>query len=184
MNQDVRIEPQSLDPSRFSSRDFVDMLDVGAFADMRVELIQGRLEKLSPAQTRHSRMNATLASQLEKAYAAHETDLCIDLAVEIDEGTIRGIDIAIALGRFTDGVPPASDVFLAVEISVTTLSRGLGSKVSDYARAGIPHYWVVDDEACIVHVMAEPSVAGYAARLVVRFGEPLAVPGTTETIIL
>lgn len=184
MNHHVRIEAPSLDHSRFSSRDFIDMLDIGAFADMRVELIEGRLEKLSPAQTRHSRMNATLASQLEKAYAAIKIDLCVDLAVQVDEDTIRGVDIAVALGEFVDGVPSASDVFLAVEIGVTTLSRDLGSKANDYARAGIPHYWVVDYDACVVHVMGEPGHGGYTSRSVVRFGEPLAVPGTSETIIL
>lgn len=160
------------------------MMNVGAFADMKVELVEGRLEKMAPAQTRHSLMNGKLCALLAAIFEPLGGDIGIDLAVAIGPRTIRGVDVAVGVGRFSDGVPPASEVFLAVEIAETTLARDLGPKAVDYGGAGIPHYWVVDLAASAVHVMGEPGEGGYAARNLVRFGEPLPVPGTGETITL
>lgn len=184
MNAYARLEPAIVDDSRFSVREYVEMMDVGAFADMKVELVEGRLEKVAPAQTRHSRMNGRLYALLLAIFEPLGGDLGIDLAVSIGSRTIRGIDIAAGLRRFSEGVPPAGEVFLAVEIAETTLSRDLGPKAGDYGRAGIPHYWVVDLCASVVHVMGEPGERGYASRHLIRFGERLAVPGTSESITL
>lgn len=168
----------------FSVGEFAEMLSVGAFDDMRVELVEGEFERMSPAQSSHSRMNAQLASLLTAAMAVAGREVGTDLAVGIDDSTLRGIDVAVGRSVFAAGIVAAADVFLAVEIADTTLARDLGRKAHDYARGGIAHYWVVDLNARAVHVMGEPGADGYALRSVTRFGEPLAVPGTSETITL
>ena len=60
----------------------------------------------------------------------------------------------------------------------------MGQKRVAYAAAGIPHYWVVDGERRVVHVFADPVPGDYAEVSTVRFGAPLAVPGTDRTIVL
>lgn len=182
MNAYARFEPAIVEDSRFSASEYIEMMNVGAFADMKVELVEGSLEKLAPAQTRHSVMNMKIGGLLQTAYLGSGRDIGTDLAVRIGRRTIRGVDVAVGVGQFSQGVPQASEVFLAVEIAETTLARDLGPKAIDYGRAGIPHYWVVDLVASAVHVMSEPNESGYATRGLVRFGEPLAVPGTNETI--
>jgi len=67
---------------------------------------------------------------------------------------------------------------------MTTLDRDMGAKRIDYARAGIAHYWVVDGERRVVHVFADPVSGDYADVRTVRFGAPLAVPGTGSVITL
>jgi Uma2 family endonuclease len=34
--------------ARFTTREFVQMIDAGAFADMKVELVRGELERMPP----------------------------------------------------------------------------------------------------------------------------------------
>ncbi len=154
---------------------------------MRVELVMGVIEKMAPASSHHSRQNFSVAERLISAFRAQKLDMEIgtDLAVEIDKDTVRGIDIAVSATGFSEAGPTeASAIFLAVEISDTTLSRDLGAKADDYARGGIPHYWVVDLNGKSVQVMSKPDVNGYVKRSVVRFGEDVTVPGTDQTIYI
>ena len=52
------------------------------------------------------------------------------------------------------------------------------------ARFTAPVYWVVDVNARVVHVMSDPQDGVYSRREVVRFDEPLAIPGSDAAIIL
>ena len=76
------------------------------------------------------------------------------------------------------------EVALVVEIADTTLSHDLGLKCRKYAEAGVPVYWVVDASRAVVHVHAEPVEGDYVEIHTVRFGQPLAVPGTDRAITL
>ncbi len=161
------------------------MIGLGAFEDMRVELVGGRLEKMAPAYGGHSQQNFQIGLKLADAFTGQSVAIGTDLAVRIDDATTRGVDIAVGPRDFPKGeTASGADVFLAVEIADTTLSRDLGGKAVDYARAGIESYWVVDLNGGAIHVMSEPSDTGYAVRNVVRFGEKLAVPRTDRTITL
>lgn len=184
MNQYGRIAPVAVDYSRFSSREFIEMMDVGAFADMRVELVDGEFEKMAPAGGNHGTANFSIAMKFHQALMRTGVTIATDLAVQIDADSVRGIDIAVGAYSFPTGIAAGRDVLLAVGIADTTLSRDLGSKANDYAHGIIAHYWVVDLGARVVHVMSEPGADGYAVRHVTRFGELLAVPGTTESIVI
>jgi Uma2 family endonuclease len=59
--------------------------------------------------------------------------------------------------------PPASDVRLVVEISISTLHFDLMTKAGLYSRAGIPEYWVVDAANLRLVVHCDPTPAGYAS---------------------
>ena len=167
----------------FTASEFLAMLDLGAFEDMRAELVGGVIEKMAPAHGEHGRQNADIVVRLAQALG-QSVRLATDLAIEIDDKTIRGIDIAVARNTFPKGAAKGPDLLLAVEIADSTLGRDLGAKADDYARAGVPTYWVVDLVGRAVHVMTELSEAGYASRHVVRFGEDLAVPGCDQVITI
>ena len=172
-------------PIGFSAREFMDFLASGIFSDMRVELVGGVLERMAPAYPAHSIYNATVLSALAGALAGLPVRLGVDLAVKIDDGTVRGADIAVVRSSIPlDGPASGADVLLVIEIADTTLSRDLGAKSLDYARAAIPAYWVVDLAARLVHVLGNPAEQGYGSRVAVRFGELLAVPGTDRMITL
>lgn len=128
--------------------------------------------------------NARIVVKLADALG-RDAAIATDLAVVVDGNTVRGVDIAVARSGFPKrAAAQGSDLVLAIEIAETTLSRDLGAKADDYARAGVPTYWVVDLSGHAVHVMSGASESGYAHRAIVRFGEPLAVPGSKKTMVI
>jgi Uma2 family endonuclease len=182
MNEQVRIRPApaGFTPNAFTSSEFLTMAELD---DMRAELVAGVIEKMAPAHGEHGQQNFNIGLKLFQALG-NETKIATDLAILIDADTVRGVDIAVARTSFPKGPARGSDLLLAVEIAETTLARDLGAKADDYARAGIPAYWVVDLAGRAVHVLREPGEGGYAVRDIVRFGEHLAVPGSDATIVM
>lgn len=168
----------------FTVRDFLAMRDCGAFDAMRVELVGGRLVKMTPPHLPHGKMVARLMVRLAAALSDPER-LSGEVATRIDDLTMLGPDLALLRGDpgEADAID-AADILLAIEVADTSLARDLGPKQRDYARAGVPHYWVVDVNGRTVHVFTAPGADGYAAQAQVPFGAPLAVPGTGDSITL
>lgn len=167
----------------FTAREFMRLVEYGAFAGVKAELIDGVIVKVAPAHIEHSLQNAVLTGALINKLAELDTRVGVDLAILIDDRTLFGIDIAVVNASAPEsGVVSGAHVDLAVEIAATSLARDLGVKAVRYADAGIATYWVVDIKARVTHVMTMPQAGGYRERSVVRFDEPLKVPGTSETI--
>jgi len=168
----------------FTVRDFLAMRDCGAFEAMRVELVGGRLLKMTPPHLAHGKMVARLMLRLGAALADPDL-LSGEVAVRVDDLTLLGPDLAVLTGTAGNGgALEASDLLLAIEIADSSLVRDLGQKQRDYARAGVPHYWVVDVNSRTVHVFAAPGAEGYAEQAQLPFGAPLAIPGGGASITL
>ena len=164
-------------PVRFTADEFLRMEALGAFEGRKVELAQGIIvaEQL-PGWTHaalQARLIILLSTVMRGAFAVTG-----ELSVRVSDDTVRDFDAGLTRAGVgnVSAVQPA-DVVLAVEIAVTTLATDLHVKALEYARAGIPVYWVVDAGAGVVHAMTEPGTFGYAKRAVIRFDEPLDVPG-------
>jgi Uma2 family endonuclease len=66
-------------------------------------------------------------------------------------------------------------VALLIESSETSLARDQGPKLSNYAKAGIPVYWIsnlVDNQ---VEVYSQPGPDGYQAHVVFKPGQDVPV---------
>lgn len=172
-------------PARFTAEEFMRMAKAGAFDDMKIELVDGELERMNPPMSTHSwRQSEVFATLLPIARAAGLFVLA-ETGLRLSESTIRACDVALVRTRpDTNRLFTAADIVLAVEIADTTLARDMGPKRTDYAREGIVHYWVVDSAHCVVHVFGEPIDGDYAQIRTIRFGEPLLVPGTDATITI
>ena len=185
MNKPARVFAESLPDTAFTAHEYAAMLAAGAFVDLRVELVRGELRKMMPSGFSHGEMNGLLYGELRVAFAATDRRLAIDLAIEIDSRTVRGGDVAVVLPDVPrDGPVPARHVVMIAEIAATTLGVDLGDKLADYARAGIPDYWVADLDAAVMHIMRAPEGDRYRERSVVPFGTPMAVPGTDRSIMI
>lgn len=186
MNKPAAIVAPAWPDTAFTARDYAALMEAGAFQDMHVELVRGELRKMMmPSSFSHGEMNGILFAELRTAFAGTDRRLAIDLAIEIDSHTVRGGDIAVVR---TDvprkGPVPAHYVVMVAEISLTTIHEDLGAKLADYARAGIPDYWIADLDAAVMHVMHDPEGDHYRERTVVPFGTPLAVPGIERSIVI
>lgn len=167
-----------------TAREFMRMIEEDIFDGAKVELIEGVIYKVAPSHIDHASLNASVAVSLANALKASPR-LAIDLALETNNRTLLGIDIAITNDTAPSAGPVSgSHVELAVEIASTTLAKDLEYKAVQYASVGIAQYWVIDVKARVVHVMTDPQSGRYANRTVVRFGEPLPVPSTGNRIMV
>lgn len=181
MNQLARLSSDTR--ARFTAPEFLHMVESGAFEGMKVELIDGELERMNPPMNGHSAAQANvvfyLAQKLGLAVVRAETGLVLN------DSTVVACDAALLHQPLVENrfLTP-HDVQLVVEIAQTTQSRDMGLKRMLYAQAGVPTYWVIDGVRRVVHVYADPVEGDYCSVHTVRFGEALAVPGSDAAITL
>jgi Uma2 family endonuclease len=112
------------------------------------ELVEGRVVASPSASREHNRGAFRLANQLEAQLPDHlEVLLDIDVDLQLtspdEPGFVRRPDVVVA--RHGKGLIAARDVVLVVEIvSPGSVRTDNLVKRSEYADAGIPHYWIVD----------------------------------------
>lgn len=172
-------------PARFSADEFEQIMKAGLDLDIKLELARGELERMSPPSNEHSSGQTLVTYHLMMLLGSTSPRLLrIELALRLDEDTVRVPDLTL-LRAPTDaaGTLPADAAALVVEIAERTLAKDLGPKLQEYAEAGIPNYWVVDGSGKVTHAYAEPKDGAYLRHGVVRFTEPLDVPGTDATIV-
>lgn len=160
------------------------MADLGAFDEMKVELDDGEIVRMNPPFAPHGAAVARIIVALSQAVQGGGLILTGEAAIRLSEDTVYAFDAALIRGPAPLGEYEPHQVRLLVEVADTSLDRDLGRKSDEYARAGIPHYWVVDVNARATHVMEAPGEEGYGKRDVVRFGEPLDLPDGLGTITL
>lgn len=185
MNEMTRIAaaPAEGFKARFTAQEFLRMCDAGAFEDWKVELIDGELERMQLPQNNHAMRQVQVVFALAQVLGVDR--IRGEAGIDLGNDTLVSADAAVLRGT-VDGnrrfVP--DDLALVVEIAETTLRRDLGMKRGKYAAAGIPLYWVIDGNHSVVHVHADPVDGDYIDVHTVRFGQPLALPGTDATVAL
>lgn len=147
-----------------------DWQDLAADEQHHVECVEGILIVAPKPLPRHQLTMSNLASTLNRRIRQAGLLAVPDVEVLIAERplTVRAPDVVIVDRDAARANPPrfaANEVRLVVEI----VSEGSGrtdrvTKLSEYAEAGIPEYWIIDlgDPATLsVHALA-PGI-GYAA---------------------
>ena len=169
--------------ARFTTAEFLHMIESGAFDDMKVELVGGELERMPPRGITHADRQVRIILLLGAVLPAR----CLvgEVGLDLGQNTLLGCDLAVLHSPLEGNrMAQPSEVALVIEIAETTASRDRGMKRLAYAHAAIPTYWVVDGKLEVIHVYSEPRDGDYAQIATVRFGQPLAVPGTDRTITI
>lgn len=188
MNKPSVIVEEQEEPARFSVEEFMGMADAGAFEDFagKIELVEGVIVRMSPALSEHFWYQRQLFKKLDSVFGDGLNGWIVgqEPTVRIGKATVRDPDIAIlrppVVGKRT--IFEAENVLLVAEVSDTSLGKDRGSKKSSYAKAMIPHYWIIDIKGRRVEVRSRPEDGKYQDDVFVAFGEPIAVPGTDESI--
>jgi Uma2 family endonuclease len=131
-------------------------LEIGEVEPGYSELVEGRLLMSPSPAPDHNRAALRVSIRLEAALPpglslVPDVDVDLQLAPPDAPGTVRRPDLVVvtdeALQRVRQegGVLRASEVRLVVEIVSLGFTRtDHVHKRSEYADAGIPHYWIVD----------------------------------------
>lgn len=126
--------------------------------DERIELLEGRLVRMSPQGPTHQMLVYEIAKRLERVYegVAHvPTHMTM-------RGGPHGLpepDVGVVRGNARDyatRLPTGRDLILVIEVSHSTRRKDL-RKASTYAGEGVPHYWIVDIDRRSVTVYTDPA---------------------------
>jgi Uma2 family endonuclease len=174
------LDPKLLVPEKvrpLSRREYDQLVDLGVFGEERIELLRGMLVTMSPQGGPHAGITAWFARRLIRALD-DTFDVRSHSPFAATEDSEPEPDVSVSpTGSFAEH---PSAALLLIEVSQSSLRIDRVVKMSIYAEAGVPEYWVVDVDACEVEVFTQPSPDGYRSRE--RFGrghtlQPARLPG-------
>jgi len=138
--------------------------------DDRVELIHGKIVRMSPIGIRHAACVDDISWALSRSLdsvanrSRKRVRIRVQGPVRLDDYSEPEPDITVLRPR-NDGYRKQSagpgDVLLLVAVSDTSRAHDRDIKLPTYAAAGIPEVWLVDVAARRVDIYSEPSGDGY-----------------------
>jgi Uma2 family endonuclease len=143
----------------FSVTEYHRMVEAGILTeDDHVELIEGRINVMSPIGSRHAacvkRLNTSLSQQV-----AGNALVSVQDPIELDDHSEPEPDVALLRLRndfYALRHPTTADIFLVVEVADTSEGYDREEKIPLYARSGIPEVWLVSLPKQRVEVYTEP----------------------------
>jgi Uma2 family endonuclease len=152
------------------------------------ELLDGSLVFVSPQTLFHMRAVTFFDRQLERS-APSDFEVFREFTIDIDRQNRPEPDVIVLASAAVDDDPgrtrvAAEAVVLAVEVvSPDSLSRDRETKPLKYARAGIAHYWRVENEQgrAVVHTFElEPTTGAYVGVGIFRERMKVSAPFDME----
>lgn len=177
---------------RWKRAEYERLVDLGVFQAERLELLDGQLVLREPQGARHANAIRRVTMALRAALGgAWQIDSQLPFA--LDESSEPEPDIAVVppdLETYRQAHP--SRAILLVEIADTSYRIDRQYKLSLYARAGIPEYWIVDLDRERLEVHREPEASpvarhGWHYRSIETLQPPAAVTplaGSTLPILV
>ncbi len=171
--------------AKWTVQDYQRMVNAGILDERHVELIEGDIIEMVPEGAEHAGRSESLAMLLRRKLDGRawiREARPITLTTSEPEPDIAIVDIAHI--PYITRHPIAADVFLAIEVSNTTLQTDLTRKRNLYAQAGIPEYWVLDLQHRCVIVFRQPDQITYRQQQTIKTGTiaPLAFADCTVRI--
>lgn len=185
LRSQAMVEPTS-SHRRITVAEYYDMARTGLIApDARVELIEGEVIPMAPIGDRHGKAVETLDELLHQAVARQAQVRC-QMPVRLSDYSEPEPDFVVMrrrTGRDDRAHPSATDVFLIVEISHSTLRYDLDVKVPLYARHSIPEVWVVDLKHHVLHLYRSPVEGIYQDVTSIPDGGLTVIPGVAGATV-
>lgn len=162
MSAAIKKLPQSPTGVRMTVDEFEQLDD----SDQRIELIDGEVVWRGEMKPPHA-LATELARQAIQPLLPVGRFIREDKPVRIPDFNEPFPDLTVAHGNprtYANRHPGPQDVSLLVEISDTTLQKDRGIKKENYARSGIPVYWIVDLNDGQIEAFSDPTPDGYKKR--------------------
>lgn len=166
---------------RLRRMDYDRLVDAGAFADERVELIRGVIVRMSPQGPSHSGPIERLTSLLVTALRLRAS-VRVQLPLVAPDDSEPEPDIAVVDALDHDDAHP-STAHLVVEVARTSQEYDRGTKGPLYAQMRVPEYWLVDVALHTVEVYREPSGDRYARVETLRTGDRITLVAFPDVAI-
>jgi Uma2 family endonuclease len=165
--------PPQLSVRRWTLAEFERLTELGILAeDDRVELIGGKLVRISPKGNRHDRVCGALHNWLRR-HLPGDIDYHPEPGWRADANHYFEPDYLMGPAGFDRTSIPPGDVLLLIEVAHSSLAFDTTTKSDQYAALGVREYWVVNAVSLVTRVYRKPSAAGYADETTVGAGGPL-----------
>ena len=132
-------------PYCFSRDEYYRLGEIDFFGESKVELIGGEILTVPPQSNWHANGIEALAEFFRRAFGS---DHCVRVQMPLDlsPNSVPDPDVAVVAGaRSTHrGRQNPSDAVLVSEVSESTLRDDRTRKMSLYAAARVPEYWIVN----------------------------------------
>ena len=167
---------------RFTADEYERMATAGIFdEDERVELLDGEIVEMAAIGSRHMACVNRL-TYLFGPFAPSRFILSVQNSVRVSESFEPQPDVVLLRLRpdfYVGAVPRPEDVLLIVEVADSSLGYDRGTKLRQYAEAGIPEVWVANLRRPSVTQHRDPQAGRYQQVAIFRRGSgisPLAFP--------
>lgn len=159
------------------------LVELGAFENEKIELLDGVLIAMSPQGVRHAVFLQHLDRALQRALGERAV-VRVQMPVVASDTSEPEPDLAVVPDD--DLLAHPRNAYLLVEVAESSLQYDLETKARIYARAGFPELWVIDVVARRAHVLRAPdSIQGRYTNVTEHaFEETLAIeafPSVTVT---
>lgn len=143
---------------RFAVDEYHRLLNCGVLhPTLRTELLDGWVVDIPVASPPHATSLQLTAACLRNSLPS-EWGIRVRCGVTFTNAELEP-DIAVVaspMERYANAHPSPADIALVIEIADTSLAYERGPKLRDYARNGIPAYWIVNVIDRVVECHADP----------------------------
>jgi Uma2 family endonuclease len=135
------------------------LIELGAFQNEKIELLEGWLVKMSPIGPPHHSAVTSLSEILLPPLLGRATVRVQGPFAALDLSEPEP-DLAIVPREYYDTAHP-DKAYLIIEVAESSLSIDRGVKLRLYARCGVPEYWIVNVPEKKIEVYTEPGTETY-----------------------
>ncbi len=170
---------------QFTVEEYYKLGELGMLRDGRTELIDGDIIYMAPMGTRHLSCVGRLLKMFFNTLGDRATILS-QTPVRLNGRLEPEPDVSILKPRadcYIDIHPQPQDVYLLIEVSVTTVDHDRNVKSVRYGRAGVIELWIIDIEAQLVEVYRNPNANGYESIQQFRPGESISPLAFSDIVI-
>lgn len=149
-------------PHRFTVREAIEIAQTQAFANRRIELIEGEIVDMPSDGPLHRRWTGALFVWLARRIDLNAYVVLQNTTLELSDFNAPSPDVQVYAAGAREEDVRGADALLVIEQADTSLKKDLRLKADLYARYGVRDYWVIDLNADRVHVHRTPREDGYA----------------------
>lgn len=162
---------------RFSVEEYHVLGDAGVFVDKRVELLEGEIIDMPPIGSYHGG-SANRLNHFFSAASKGRWIVSVQNSLAIDDESEPEPDLMLLKPTptfYTERLPRSEDVFLLIEIALSTVEYDRERKFPVYGRSGIRECWILNLRDQVLEVYREPHFTGYATELKLGDGDSVSL---------
>lgn len=142
---------------QWTKEEYLKMVEAGVLSEgERVELIEGSIVQITPANPPHDYLVTRLTMALTRAYGDTHA-VRVQVTLDAGERSLPEPDFSLIRHERLSPERYGSEPDLVIEVSDSSLRYDREQKGSLYAKAGVPEYWIVNWRDRVVEVYRSPA---------------------------